>query len=81
MNFCCNEALNFAGLIDIAASAQPRLSDYSLVPLSQRKFPAVPAMRSLRTIPGGYRADLEGPYNAHPETISPTSRSPAISST
>ena len=52
--------------VEPPASAHPRLSDKTLVPLSQLKFPAVPGMRSPLTIPGGYRADLEGLYNAHP---------------
>ena len=52
--------------VEPPASAHPRLSDKTLVPLSQLKFPAVPGMRSPLTIPGGYRADLEGHYNAHP---------------
>jgi hypothetical protein len=52
--------------VEPPASAHPRLSDETLVPLSQIKFPAVPGMRSPLTIPGGYRADLEGLYNAHP---------------
>jgi Alpha/beta hydrolase domain len=52
--------------VEPPASAHPRLSDQTLVPLSQIKFPAVPGMRSPLTIPGGYRADLEGPFDAHP---------------
>ena len=52
--------------VEPPASAHPRLSDKTLVPLSQLKFPAVPGMRSPLTIPGGYRADLKELHNAHP---------------
>ena len=47
-------------------SAHPRLTDKTLVPRDQIAFPAIPGVHSPRTIPAGYRADLDGPHEAHP---------------
>lgn len=47
-------------------SAHPRLADKTLVPRDQIAFPAIPGVHSPQTIPAGYRADLEGPHEAHP---------------
>jgi hypothetical protein len=47
-------------------SRHPRLSDRTLVPRDKIDFPAIPGVRSPLGIPGGYRADLEGPPAAHP---------------
>ena len=47
-------------------SAHPQLADKTLVPRDEADFPAVPGVRSPRTIPAGYRADLEGPPAQHP---------------
>jgi hypothetical protein len=52
--------------VDTPASAHPRLSDGTLVPLPKIKFPAIPSVRSPLTIPAGYRADLTGPHSEHP---------------
>jgi hypothetical protein len=46
-------------------SRHPRLSDHTLVPEKEIAFPAIPEVRSPLSIPGGYRADLEG-GEAHP---------------
>ena len=46
-------------------SRHPRLSDHTLVPEKEIAFPTIPEVRSPLTIPGGYRADLEG-GEAHP---------------
>jgi hypothetical protein len=46
-------------------SRHPRLSDHTLVPEKEVAFPAIPEVRSPLSIPGGYRADLEG-GEAHP---------------
>ena len=46
-------------------SRHPRLSDHTLVPAKEIPFPAIPEVRSPLSIPGGYRADLEG-GEAHP---------------
>ena len=47
-------------------SAHPRLADGTLVPRDKIGFPELPGVRSPRTIPAGYRADLPGPHTAHP---------------
>ncbi len=41
-------------------SRHPRLADHTLVPQKEIAFPAIPEVRSPLSIPGGYRADLEG---------------------
>jgi hypothetical protein len=41
-------------------SRHPRLADHTLVPQKDIAFPAIPGVRSPLSIPGGYRADLEG---------------------
>ena len=41
-------------------SRHPRLSDHTLVSEKEIAFPTIPEVRSPLTIPGGYRADLEG---------------------
>jgi len=46
-------------------SRHPRLADHTLVPQRDIAFPAIPDVRSPLSIPGGYRADLEGGM-AHP---------------
>jgi Alpha/beta hydrolase domain len=46
-------------------SSHPRISDHTLVPQKEIAFPAIPQVRSPLSIPGGYRADLEG-GEAHP---------------
>jgi hypothetical protein len=46
-------------------SRHPRLSDHTLVSEKEIAFPTIPEVRSPLTIPGGYRADLEG-GEAHP---------------
>jgi hypothetical protein len=48
------------------ASRHPRLSDGTLVPHENVGFPVLPGVHSPLTIPGGYRADLEGPPPNHP---------------
>jgi hypothetical protein len=48
------------------ASRYPRLSDGTLVPRANVGFPTLPGVRSPLTIPGGYRADLDGPPSNHP---------------
>jgi hypothetical protein len=52
--------------IEPPASAYPRLTDHTLVPESNIKFPAIPGVHSPLNIRPGYRADLEGPPSAHP---------------
>jgi hypothetical protein len=47
-------------------SRYPRLSDRTLVPRGEIDFPAIAGVRSPLTIPGGYRADLDGSPDAHP---------------
>jgi len=47
-------------------SRHPLLADHTLVPRDDIDFPAIPNVRSPRAIPGGYRADLDGPPAAHP---------------
>ncbi len=47
-------------------SAHPRISDGTLVRRDAIDFPALPGVHSPRTIPAGYRADLDGPAAAHP---------------
>jgi len=51
---------------DIAppASAHPRLADNTLVDRDKVAFPSIPGVRSPRTIPAGYRADLGKPPKA-----------------
>ena len=46
-------------------SRYPRLADHTLVLQNEIEFPAIPGVRSPLSIPGGYRADLEGGA-AHP---------------
>src|SRR5262249_33601716 len=46
------------------ASAHPRLADNTLVDRDKVAFPSIPGVRSPRTIPAGYRADLGKPPNA-----------------
>jgi hypothetical protein len=46
-------------------STHPRLADGSLVPLPKIRFPTIPGARVPFTIPAGYRADLDGPHEAH----------------
>jgi hypothetical protein len=46
-------------------SRYPKLSDNTLVPQQRVAFPAIPGVQPPSTIPGGYRADLEGP-SGHP---------------
>jgi hypothetical protein len=41
-------------------SRHPQLADHTLVPQKDIAFPAIPEVRSPLSIPGGYRADLEG---------------------
>jgi len=48
------------------ASRHPRLSDETLIPQQKLDFPALPGVRSPRTIPGPYRADLVGLPAQHP---------------
>jgi Alpha/beta hydrolase domain len=48
------------------ASAYPRVTDHTLVPVSNIKFPAIPGVHSPLTIHPGYRADIDGPPSAHP---------------
>jgi Alpha/beta hydrolase domain len=52
--------------VEPPASAYPRLTDHTLVPESNIKFPAIPGVHSPLTIHAGYRADLEGSSSAHP---------------
>lgn len=52
--------------IEPAPSAHPRLADQTLVPAKKIAFPSIPGVRSPRTNPAGYRADLDGPPSAHP---------------
>lgn len=40
-------------------SRHPRVSNHTLVPEQEVDFPALPGVRSPKSIPGGYRADLE----------------------
>jgi hypothetical protein len=47
-------------------SRYPRLSDRTLVPREEIDFPSIPGVAAPLTIPGGYRADLDGPPEAHP---------------
>jgi Alpha/beta hydrolase domain len=47
-------------------SAHPRLADGTLIRPDKIGFPELPGVRSPRTIPAGYRADLPGPHTAHP---------------
>jgi len=48
------------------ASRHPALADHTLVPRPDIDFPAIPGVRSPLAIPGGYRADLDGPPADHP---------------
>ena len=47
-------------------SRHPKLSDGSLIPQKEIKFPAVPGVQWPYNVPGGYRADLPGPVSALP---------------
>jgi hypothetical protein len=47
------------------ASRHPRLADGTLTSLQRVAFPSIPGVRSPSTIPGGYRADIEGPVADH----------------
>ena len=47
-------------------SRHPLLADHTLVTRDDIDFPAIPGVRSPLAIPGGYRADLDGPPAAHP---------------
>jgi hypothetical protein len=47
-------------------SRHPLLADHTLVTRDDIDFPAIPGVRSPRAIPGGYRADLDGPPASHP---------------
>jgi hypothetical protein len=51
------------------ASRHPRLADHTLVPRQDLDFPAIPGVRSPLAIPGGYRADLEGPPHPLPMLV------------
>ena len=48
------------------ASLHPNLGDGTLVTQKSLVFPAIPGVPSPRTIPGGFRGDLEGGPRAHP---------------
>jgi hypothetical protein len=47
-------------------SRHPKLADGTLVPHNDVKFPAVPGVKWPTAVPGGYRADVPGPYAALP---------------
>jgi hypothetical protein len=51
-------------------SRHPRISDGTLVPHRDLKFPAIPGVRWPTNVPGGYRADVPNPYAALPFMLS-----------
>lgn len=48
------------------ASRYPRLADGTLISQQSFRFPSLPGVHSPLTIPGGYRADLDGTPTGHP---------------
>ncbi|PYR24482.1 MAG: hypothetical protein DMF92_22590, partial [Acidobacteria bacterium] len=51
-------------------SRHPRLSDLTLVAHEDWKFPPIPGVQWPTNVPGGYRADVPGPYSALPFLVS-----------
>jgi hypothetical protein len=51
-------------------SRHPRFSDLTLVASDNLKFPPLPGVQWTSTVPGGYRADVPGPYSALPFLVS-----------
>jgi hypothetical protein len=51
-------------------SSHPKLSDLTLVARDDLKFPAIPGVKWPARVPGGYRADVPGPYSALPFLVS-----------
>lgn len=52
--------------VEPPANRHPLLADGTLVPQPDVKFPSIPGVRWPTGVPGGYRADLPGPYSALP---------------
>ena len=51
-------------------SRHPRFSDLTLVARDNLKFPPIPGVQFPTNVPGGYRADVPGPYSALPFLVS-----------
>jgi len=52
--------------IEPPPNAHPRIADQTLVPAERVAFPPIAGVRSPRTNPAGYRADLDGPPSKNP---------------
>jgi hypothetical protein len=56
--------------VEPPASRHPSFADGTLIARDDLKFPAIPGVQWPTTVPGGFRADVPGPYSTLPFLVS-----------